>query len=166
VAKARESSAIYRRHECLLHPVTGKSNDACSTALCGMITMVVYDLLCCGARKELSRAHKCSTYGTSPLLYKEAKGAQPMKKQASSKSLRKRRPAIKRRPAYARVLEFPQAKGRTVELVELIADTDYHCLSIRFKDKTDLSVVIDPMFSFRANFSDWKTHDQRRTGPV
>jgi hypothetical protein len=94
-----------------------------------------------------------------------------MKKQASSKSPRKRRPAIKRRPAYARVLEFPQARGRTVELVELIADTDYHCLSIRFKDKTDLSVVIDPMFSFRANFSDWKTHDQRvikewRTGPV
>ncbi|MBZ5508271.1 MAG: hypothetical protein LAO78_22660 [Acidobacteriia bacterium] len=70
-----------------------------------------------------------------------------MKKQ--SKSPQKPRPAFKRRKlAYARVLEFPQAKGRTVELVELIADTDYHCISIRFKDKTDLSVVIDPMFAF------------------
>ena len=95
-----------------------------------------------------------------------------VKKQASSKSPQKRQSALKRRKlVYARVIEFPQARGRTVELVELIADSDYHCLSIRFKDKTDLSVVIDPMFSFRANFSDWKTDDQRvikewRTGPV
>ena len=93
-------------------------------------------------------------------------------KQASSKSPQKRQSALKRKKlAYARVLQFPQAKGRTVELVELIADTDYHCLSIRFKDKTDLSVVIDSMLTFRANFSDWKTDDQRvikewRTGPV
>jgi len=92
-----------------------------------------------------------------------------MKKQTSSKSPQKR---LKRRKhAYERVLEFPQAKGRTVELVQLIADSDYHCLSIRFKDKTDLSVVIDPALSFRANFSDWKTHNQRvikewQTGPV
>jgi hypothetical protein len=68
-------------------------------------------------------------------------------------------------------MEFPQAKGRTVELVKLIANPDYHCLSIRFKDKTDLSVVIDSLFTFRANFSDWKTQDQRvikewQTGPV
>jgi hypothetical protein len=95
-----------------------------------------------------------------------------MKKQTSSKPPQKPRPAVQRRkPAYARVLEFPQAKGRTVELVELIADTDYHCLSIRFKDKTDLSVVIGSMFTFRASFSDWKTHNQRlikewQTGPV
>jgi hypothetical protein len=95
-----------------------------------------------------------------------------MKKQTSSKSPQKPRPAVKpRKPAYAQVLDFPHAKGRTVERVELIADTDYHCLSIRFKDKTDLSVVIDSMFTFRANFSDWKTHNQRlikewQTGPV
>ena len=95
-----------------------------------------------------------------------------MKKQTTSKSPQKPRPAVQRRKlAYARVLQFPQAKGRTVELIELIADTDYHCLSIRFKDKTDLSVVIDSMLTFRANFSDWKTDEQRvirewRTGPV
>jgi hypothetical protein len=95
-----------------------------------------------------------------------------MKKQASSKSPQKRQTALKRkRLAYARVVEFPQVKGRTVELVELIADSDYHCISIRFKDKTDLSVVIDPALSFRANFSDWKTNNQRiikewQMGPV
>jgi hypothetical protein len=94
-----------------------------------------------------------------------------MKKQASSKLPLKPRPSKRRKPSYGQVMEFPQAKGRTVELVKLIANPDYHCLSIRFKDKTDLSVVIDSMFTFRANFSDWKTHDQRvikewQTGPV
>jgi hypothetical protein len=95
-----------------------------------------------------------------------------MKKQASSKSPPKPRPGVKRRKlAYARVVEFPQVKGRTVELVKLSADSDYYCISIRFKDKTGLSVVIDPALSFRANFSDWKTDNQRvikewRTGPV
>jgi len=94
-----------------------------------------------------------------------------MKKQASSKSPKNPRPSKQRKPSYGQVMEFPQAKGRTVELVKLIANPDYHCLCIRFKDKTDLSVVIDSLFTFRANFSDWKTHDQRvikewQTGPV
>jgi len=95
-----------------------------------------------------------------------------MKKQSSSKSPQKPRPAVKRRKlVYTRVVEFPQAKGRTVELVKLSADSDYYCISIQFKDKTDLSVVIDPALSFRANFSDWKTHNQRlikewQTGPI
>jgi hypothetical protein len=85
-----------------------------------------------------------------------------MKKQTSSKSPKKPLLAVKRRkPAYARVMEFPQAKGRTVELVKLSADSDYYCISIQFKDKTDLSVVIDPALSFRATFSDWKTNNQR-----
>jgi hypothetical protein len=85
-----------------------------------------------------------------------------MKKQSSTKSPRKARLAPKRKQSsYDRVVEFPQARGRTVELVELIAASDYHCISIRFQDKTDLSVVIDPALTFRANFSDWKTHNQR-----
>ena len=46
-------------------------------------------------------------------------------------------------------------------MVELIADADYHCMSIRFQDKTDLSVVIDPGLAFKASFSDWKTHNRR-----
>ncbi len=66
-----------------------------------------------------------------------------MKKQ-SRKALPSRRLARKqRKPQYNRV-EFPQAKGRTVELVELFVSDGYSCVSIRFQDKTDLSVEIDP----------------------
>ena len=48
-----------------------------------------------------------------------------------------------------------------MELVELIVDADYHCISIRFQDNTDLSVVIDPGLRFKAEYSDWKTGNQR-----
>ena len=85
-----------------------------------------------------------------------------MKKQSSQKSPSKRRLTRKQmKPPYDRWVEFPQAKGRTVEMVELIVDADYHCVSIRFEDKTDLSVVIDPCLTFNASFSDWKTGDER-----
>jgi hypothetical protein len=62
---------------------------------------------------------------------------------------------------FAGIMEFPQARGRMVERVELITNPEYHCVSIRFKDKTDLSVVIHPSLTFSAELSDWKTHDQR-----
>lgn len=71
-------------------------------------------------------------------------------------------PALKpKKSPPDRMVVFPQAKGRVVELVELIADGDYNCVSIRFQDKTDLTVVIDPALTFKAEFSDWKTHEQR-----
>ena len=77
-------------------------------------------------------------------------------------SNKKRRLAPKRRKAASKQrMEFPEARGRTVEMVELFADSDFPCISIRFKDKTDLTVVIDPLLSFSADFSDWKTHNQR-----
>ena len=51
-------------------------------------------------------------------------------------------------------MEFPQAKGRTVEKVELSLDSDFHCVSIRFKDNTDLTVVIDAGLTFQAQYSE------------
>ena len=85
-----------------------------------------------------------------------------MKKPPRKKAPSKRRRALKpMKPPYDQWVEFPQAKGRTVELVELIVDADHHCVSIRFQDKTDLSVVIDPALTFNASFSDWKNGEQR-----
>jgi hypothetical protein len=85
-----------------------------------------------------------------------------MKKQTRRKTPRKPRRALtQRKELYDQVVEFPQAKGRTVELVELIVDADYQCISIRFADKTDLTVVIDPGLRFKAEFSDWKNQEQR-----
>jgi hypothetical protein len=84
-----------------------------------------------------------------------------MKEQRSkpSRKLRSRQKPTK--STFARIMEFPQARGRTVERVELVTNPEYHCVSIRFKDKTDLSVVINPSLTFNAEFSDWKTQDQR-----
>jgi len=70
-------------------------------------------------------------------------------------------PRLARKLSNSNRVEFPQAKGRTVELVELFASAGYTCISIRFQDKTDLSVEIDPHLTFYAIFSDWKTHNQR-----
>ena len=67
----------------------------------------------------------------------------------------------RRDATYARLVKFPQARGRTVEKVELSLDSDFHCVSIRFKDKTDLTVVIDTALTFRAEYSEWKAGNQK-----
>jgi hypothetical protein len=86
------------------------------------------------------------------------------------KKLDMNRPARKtpRKTLYNRVLSFPQAKGRTVEMIELIAEGDYHCVAIRFQDRTDLEVIIDPALTFKASLYEWKSGNQRvlRSWPV
>jgi hypothetical protein len=72
-----------------------------------------------------------------------------------------RKKAPRKRPRNARRLVFPQAKGRTVEWVELSTDLDFPCVSIRFQDSTDLTVVIDPLLTFSASFSKWKEGNER-----
>ena len=82
----------------------------------------------------------------------------PLKKKSSAK----RRALHKARKSFhKRYLKLSQAQGRKVEKIELLADSGYHCVSITFQDKTDLDVVIDPAFSFRASLYDWKTGNQR-----
>jgi len=77
------------------------------------------------------------------------------RKKDTQKALRTRRDAT-----YARLVKFPQVRGRTVEKVELSLDSDFHCISIRFKDNTDLTVVIDTVLTFRAEYSKWKAGNQ------
>ena len=85
-----------------------------------------------------------------------------MKKQSANKATRKSGRAPKERKAsYPRLVEFPEARGRTVEMVELILDSDFHCISIRFQDETDLSFVIDPALTFRADYSRFKDGNQK-----
>jgi hypothetical protein len=79
-----------------------------------------------------------------------------MPKQPRKKLAQKTR----RDATYARLVQFPQVRGRTVEKVELSLDSDFHCISIRFKDNTDLTVVIDTTLTFRAEYSKWKAGNQ------
>lgn len=85
-----------------------------------------------------------------------------MKKQSTNRAPQKaRRNQAQRKASSARLVEFPQAKGRTVEKVELSLDSDFQCVSIRFKDNTDLTVVIDARLTFQAQYSEWKAGNQK-----
>ena len=72
-----------------------------------------------------------------------------------------RRTAKQRKASYSRVVEFPEARGRTVEKVSLSTDSDFPCVSIRFQDNTDLTVLIDPWLTFQADYSRWKDGNQK-----
>ena len=85
-----------------------------------------------------------------------------MKKQSAKKPPRKVRRAPKqRKPQHSGLVDFPEARGRTVERVELSADSDFPCITIRFQDNTDLTFVIDPALTFQADYSEWKAGNQK-----
>ena len=46
-------------------------------------------------------------------------------------------------------------------MVELNLDSEFHCISIRFQDDTDLTFVIDPGLTFQVDYSKWKDGDQK-----
>src|SRR6478735_3122035 len=93
---------------------------------------------------------------------KNKAGNNVTKKQSAKKAPQKGRRAPKqRKPLRSRLVEFPEARGRTVERVELSTDSDFPCVSIRFQDNTDLTVVIDPWLTFRADYSEWNAGNQK-----
>ena len=84
------------------------------------------------------------------------------KEQPTKKPSRKARRAQKQpKTRHSRLMEFPEVRGLTVENVELSADSDFPCVSIRFQDNTDLTVVIDPWLTFQVDYSRWKAGNQR-----
>ena len=58
-------------------------------------------------------------------------------------------------------VRYKEMKGRTVEQIEVCLSSDYHCILIRFEDKTDFTVEIDTRLVFTALHSDWKTGNMR-----
>ena len=58
-------------------------------------------------------------------------------------------------------VDFPEVRGLTVERVELSAASDFPCISISFTDNTDLAFVIDPALTFQADYSRWKSGNQK-----
>jgi hypothetical protein len=85
-----------------------------------------------------------------------------MPKQSRKRPSRKARRAPKQRKAsYSRLVEFTEVRGRTVEKLELSTGSGFPCVSIRFQDNTDLTVVIDPWLTFRADYSRWKDGEQK-----
>jgi hypothetical protein len=56
-----------------------------------------------------------------------------------------------------RNIEFPQAKGKTIELVELSLAEDDYSITVRFEDKTALHFDVVPCIELSPKFEDWKT---------
>jgi hypothetical protein len=85
-----------------------------------------------------------------------------MKKQSAKKPPQKPRRAPKqRKTSNSRVVQFPEVWGLTVEKVVLSTDSDFPCVSIRFQDNTDLTVLIDPWLTFQVDYSRWKAGNQK-----
>jgi hypothetical protein len=53
-------------------------------------------------------------------------------------------------------------RGKTVDLVEFYTTGGFHCLDVRFEDKTSLTFTIDPGFTIEAAHSDWTTGNMKR----
>jgi len=56
---------------------------------------------------------------------------------------------------------FPQARGKTVEDVYVTIDSDMNFVTLRFADNTQLVIDIEPCLSFAAEYSKWKTGNER-----
>ncbi len=48
-----------------------------------------------------------------------------------------------------------------LEDVSLTTNVDFNCIELSFDDRTSLLFDINPCFTVLADYSDWKTGDQR-----
>jgi hypothetical protein len=70
---------------------------------------------------------------------------------------------------YRRVLAFSEAKGKTIERVELDVSSDYYIIEIRFQDKTALIFDLEPCIEVFPEIVNWKSGNYkpvRRWRPV
>jgi hypothetical protein len=58
-------------------------------------------------------------------------------------------------------IPFAQAQGKTMADLYLTAEAELNCITLCFADNTELVVEIEPSLSFTADYSDWKTGDER-----
>ncbi len=78
----------------------------------------------------------------------------------TGKPRRKRPPTVTIPPA--RITEFPDVKGKTIEELKLHLELDDTTLALFFTDKTYLTFDLEPNLTVRAFLTDFKTRDGRR----
>ncbi len=85
--------------------------------------------------------------------------SQSRKRNRKNTSKRKtpHRPKRRRR----RLLRFPEARGKTVEFIEMDWAADFPCVEVGFDDKTALLFVMGARLTMEPSYSDWKTGNQR-----
>ena len=57
---------------------------------------------------------------------------------------------------------FEEAQGKPLDYIEFFSSGEYHCIAVRFQDKTCMNFVIEPGFTLEPEYSDWKTGNWRR----
>jgi hypothetical protein len=57
---------------------------------------------------------------------------------------------------------FEEAQGKPLDYIEFFTTGEYHCIAVRFQDKTCMNFVIEPGFTLSLEYSDWKTGNGRR----
>jgi hypothetical protein len=57
---------------------------------------------------------------------------------------------------------FEEAQGKALDYIEFFTTGEYHCIAVRFQDKTCMNFVIEPGFTLGPEYSDWKTGNGRR----
>jgi len=60
---------------------------------------------------------------------------------------------------HRRFVEFPLARGKTIEKVELFTTRGHHSIAIDFQDHTSLNLEIEPTFIINAEFQQQKKGD-------
>jgi hypothetical protein len=84
-----------------------------------------------------------------------------VKKQSAIRARNAHRASKRSKTRHSRLVEFSEVNGLTVEKIELSTASDFPCVSIRFTDSTNLTVVIDPWLTFQAGYSRWKDGNQK-----
>ncbi len=51
-----------------------------------------------------------------------------------------------------RVVRFPMAVGKKTEMIELLTSANLHYITVEFADRTSLSFMIEPAFTFSAGY--------------
>ena len=52
---------------------------------------------------------------------------------------------------HHRIVEFPQMKGRTVQRIRFYSSSDENTIAIRFRDRTQLTLSIEPALVLNAD---------------
>ena len=58
-------------------------------------------------------------------------------------------------------MKFPLVKGKILEEVDFSTMAEDHCITLVFRDKTELRFEIEPGFTMSADYADWKTGNMR-----
>jgi hypothetical protein len=75
-----------------------------------------------------------------------------LKRSTTHKKSSRRFDLIERKQSGRRLVEFPQVQGRVVDTIQFETASDFHGITIDFKDRTSLSVIIEPSFCSTPTF--------------